>query len=354
MSPAPQDSFVPTHGTVGDVPEFDQKLSLICSECGKKANYKVGRILIDPEYFLNPQESSFEDAVSFSGLFRCKQCGSGGPWEFPVLTSMRLCVHLVTGPRNPEEATVHVGRMQLFDGTTTRSGAEAEDYLKEKLKEHPADAFLWSRLANAYDHADERKLARSAYEKAVEFDPAEIEANYKLGCYRMADGDRSGAAECFERVALHARSAPRRDPELLENIVRDSLSRLFDLHRETEGEIPFPPKFPRLPVPNVDPVADDKPHVVYISNIDLGSDEGWDMLTSICLNGKLPERTRPREKDGEVTSDLISTASGWSEESDPGDSQGGGATVRKSRRVGRNEKCPCGSGKKYKRCCGGA
>jgi uncharacterized protein YchJ len=27
---------------------------------------------------------------------------------------------------------------------------------------------------------------------------------------------------------------------------------------------------------------------------------------------------------------------------------------RKTLKVGRNELCPCGSGKKYKRCCGGA
>ncbi|MYI88720.1 MAG: YecA family protein, partial [Gammaproteobacteria bacterium] len=26
--------------------------------------------------------------------------------------------------------------------------------------------------------------------------------------------------------------------------------------------------------------------------------------------------------------------------------------VREERKVGRNELCPCGSGKKYKRCCG--
>ena len=28
------------------------------------------------------------------------------------------------------------------------------------------------------------------------------------------------------------------------------------------------------------------------------------------------------------------------------------AQVRKKRKIGRNEPCPCGSGKKYKRCCG--
>jgi preprotein translocase subunit SecA len=39
---------------------------------------------------------------------------------------------------------------------------------------------------------------------------------------------------------------------------------------------------------------------------------------------------------------------GWSSSS--GDGQG--TTIRKAPKVGRNESCPCGSGKKYKKCCG--
>ena len=37
-----------------------------------------------------------------------------------------------------------------------------------------------------------------------------------------------------------------------------------------------------------------------------------------------------------------------------GDAQAEAATpyVREGRKVGRNEPCPCGSGKKYKKCCG--
>ena len=27
-------------------------------------------------------------------------------------------------------------------------------------------------------------------------------------------------------------------------------------------------------------------------------------------------------------------------------------TVRKGKKIGRNDPCPCGSGKKYKKCCG--
>ena len=30
----------------------------------------------------------------------------------------------------------------------------------------------------------------------------------------------------------------------------------------------------------------------------------------------------------------------------------GGGTVIKGRKIGPNEPCPCGSGKKYKKCCG--
>ncbi|MCH6569643.1 MAG: SEC-C domain-containing protein, partial [Acidobacteria bacterium] len=41
--------------------------------------------------------------------------------------------------------------------------------------------------------------------------------------------------------------------------------------------------------------------------------------------------------------------------SQPQGQQSAGAVktvVRNTRKVGRNEPCPCGSGKKYKKCCG--
>jgi uncharacterized protein YecA (UPF0149 family) len=33
-------------------------------------------------------------------------------------------------------------------------------------------------------------------------------------------------------------------------------------------------------------------------------------------------------------------------------SRQGGGTIRSEARAGRNDRCPCGSGKKYKQCCG--
>jgi len=42
----------------------------------------------------------------------------------------------------------------------------------------------------------------------------------------------------------------------------------------------------------------------------------------------------------------------WAEESDDGDEAVVDPYVREAPKVGRNDPCPCGSGKKYKRCCG--
>ena len=39
-------------------------------------------------------------------------------------------------------------------------------------------------------------------------------------------------------------------------------------------------------------------------------------------------------------------------EADQAPPQAAGPFVRTGRKVGRNEPCPCGSGKKYKQCCG--
>ena len=36
----------------------------------------------------------------------------------------------------------------------------------------------------------------------------------------------------------------------------------------------------------------------------------------------------------------------------PAEAPKAGTFIREERKVGRNEPCPCGSGKKYKQCCG--
>src|SRR5947209_984545 len=73
---------------------FESKLELVCKACGQKGKYRVGRIFIDPERALKPQESGglTGDEVAFSGYFHCRHCGGGGPGSRPGRPS--LCCSL--------------------------------------------------------------------------------------------------------------------------------------------------------------------------------------------------------------------------------------------------------------------
>ena len=327
------------------VPKFKRRLDLICRQCGAKGTYRVGGIMVDPDWARNRPETAapIEDAVSFTGLFRCKQCGAGGPWAFPPATHTQLNMAMLASLLHPEDPPIEFGVFLMTDGTQMHSAAEAEDYLKRKLQKRPDDAYLWGRLGNLYTNAGEFALARPAYEKSVQLDPGEVESNYRLGYDRMESGDAAGAAECFQRIARCARTSTCPDPILLEGMVRDSLSRLFDLHCDTDGAIPFPPEFDR---PAGESPAVEASSIVAME-MDLGTKESWDILTSLCLTGRVPpdvlrcERNRAAAANGPRRNPPPTRQTNR----EP-------ATVRGRRRVGRNDPCPCGSGRKYKRCCG--
>lgn len=55
--------------------------------------------------------------------------------------------------------------------------------------------------------------------------------------------------------------------------------------------------------------------------------------------------------DGEIEEEPLEETSNWSGDSLM-ESAGDSSPVRKPPKIGRNEPCPCGSGKKYKKCCG--
>jgi len=328
-----------------DFPELGQKLTLMCESCGRKEAYHVGRVIIDPFKIrsYSEQNNSFEDAVVFSGIFYCQHCGADGPWEIPLNTRMGLLAILALPSSQVGEYGVQIGKMQLFDGTVTRTGAEAEAYLKQKIEEQPENAFLWSRLGNLYEHAGFAERAREAFEKSVHLDPTEVESQASLGEYYMNDGDWTSAAECFEAALVHAPARRHQQPKLMKELVRACLKFLWNLHNETRGEVRFPPTFSFS-----DEGTPTKPRNLGLLELDVQSEEGWETLTSLYLTGKVPEHARQgsankiQHRAVSSDEDLLPSEVSRLE---------GGGTIRGTKRVGRNEPCPCGSGKKYKRCC---
>src|SRR5438093_12912418 len=99
--------------------------------------------------------------------------------------------------QKPAEADVQFIRAQLFDGTFIRTATEAEAHLRQLIEANPRDDFLWSRLGNLYEQAEEEERAFAAFSRAVELNPHDVESHSSLGCYLMGRQQQALAAEHF-------------------------------------------------------------------------------------------------------------------------------------------------------------
>src|SRR5437016_13906155 len=94
----------------------------------------------------------------------------------------------------PEDAAVQFIRPQLFDGTFIRTATEGEAHLQKLIEANPNDDFLWSRLGNLYDQAEEEERAFAAFSRAVKLNPHDVGSHYSLGCYLMGRKQSAKAA----------------------------------------------------------------------------------------------------------------------------------------------------------------
>ena len=88
---------------------------------------------------------------------------------------------------------------------------------------------------------------------------------------------------------------------------------------------------------NTDPVIAYKSEGYAMYEEMLGS-IGEDVI-KLIFNVRVETNFEPQKNPAEITMNR-------------GDADSGDATVRKGQKIGRNDPCPCGSGLKYKKCCG--
>src|SRR5271166_2854774 len=170
-----------------DLAPFDDKVDLVCKACGKMGKYDVGRICVEPPKGgkVAAVQVKQEESVYFSAYFHCKSCGAGGPWALPPLTQILIVALSLEAAAAPEKARIHFVRPQLFDGTVVQTATAGEAHLKHLLESKPDDAFLWSRLGNLYESAEQPELAFAAFQKAVALNPEDVESRHSLGCFWM-------------------------------------------------------------------------------------------------------------------------------------------------------------------------
>jgi tetratricopeptide (TPR) repeat protein len=280
--------------------EFEGQLRLKCRTCGTKATYSVGRVFVNPNAMRRVFDGAapYEEAVFFSGNFRCKKCGLGGPWDLPKVTQARLNILQMMAVKDPNSyaaTAINLGELRLFDGTPCHSGGEGEAYIQGKIDADPGNFFLWSRLGNLHNIAEQPDRALPAFQKAVELNPHDVESHHSLGAIYHARGQLDEAAAQFHQVLLHARQAPQRTRNLgdmLKNIVRDTLERLLDLHEASGKRIEVLP----AGAPGRPDNVDAKEAVVVLKTWDLSKESDWEQLTNtFCTRHPSPE---PRHHPG--------------------------------------------------------
>jgi tetratricopeptide (TPR) repeat protein len=303
--------------TPGEFAPFTGTLELRCKTCGQPGNYSVGRILVDPETARQADPARFlEEGVSFSGIFRCQHCQADGPWEISPESQVMLMVLLATALDDPKHAEVHLLKLIMHDGTVVRTGAEGEARLQKLIAANPTDHYLWNRLGNLYRHAGHADQAANAFVKAIELNPHDCEAHHSLG-EMFEESQPDEAMVHFKQVLARCRHAPARtDPEMLRAMVRRALRYLLD---QGPDELPAPQ------------ATTGDTAVVYLTELDLSRDADWDRIVTLYLTGRMP----PSHPAGFIP------APRWKP-----------FVKAESDKVGRNDPCPCGSGKKFKKCCG--
>jgi uncharacterized protein YecA (UPF0149 family) len=314
------------HNTPDALAPLDTPMELVCGACGKKGKYHVGRLLLDPEVIANKDPGMFDNAFGFTRYFHCKKCGAGGPWALTPRSQMMILALVVEARATPEQARIHLAKLVMFDGTTSRWPTQAEAHLKGLLEKSPDDYFVWSRLGNVYKIADVPDLAIDAYREAVKRNDHDIESWHSIAEIHLKREEPEEAAASLHQVLVHAKHAPPRTPaSFVRELVRDALETLLDLHLKSEKRIPFFPE-----AQPAAPSASGEPPVVFLTNFDLSDERDWERLVDWWVTGKPPTpKGKPR-------------ASLWTKPRKPSAA---------SDAVGRNSPCRCGSGKKFKNCC---
>jgi tetratricopeptide (TPR) repeat protein len=276
------------------------RLWLRCTACRYERDHRVEKVYCDTD-MLDRSKGGGETPYSpfiIPQRITCPKCGSVNQYELTNDAHLAITAEMIkmslakreAQPTPEDEAGPLVLRsFRLTDGRQMHPYAAREMY-RQQIEAEPNRSDARVRYGNVLQFLGEREEAARQYRAAIEADPAMVEGHLNLGKLALEDGDLQEAHEMFERVL--------------------ELAPTSRLSSEDRNEYQ---RYAREMVDEID---------------DLGHSP-----SAITADSLFPEALRL-----------------WSPRNSPALRQPVG--VRRAHKVGRNDPCPCGSGKKYKKCCG--
>lgn len=275
------------------------RLRLRCTACGYEREHYVETVYCD----LATQERRVKGEPTPYGEFiipqriTCPKCGAVDQYELSNMAYIALTVEMVKKlaahklgrpGAEPEEGALRFISFGLSDGREMHPLAAREMY-GQKVEAEPNRADLRVRYANVLRFLGYREDAIEQYRTALRLEPSNLEAYLNLGRFARAAGDLAEAQRMFQSILTQAPSS-RLPRKTRESYVEAATEELAELARPSE----------RSGAP------------------------------------QLPARLTHRERPGSRGPEVAAVAQ----------------PMRVTRKVGRNDPCPCGSGKKYKKCHG--
>jgi hypothetical protein len=292
------------------------RLWLTCTACGYAREHAVGTVYCD-EHTIEQRQRGEEPKHSEFIITRritCPKCGAVDQYELTSDAHLVLAAELIkmitrqsklyesSGGRRarrsrgvpevvepPNEEDEHLAFVKfVVAGDRPMHPLEAREWYRDLVEQEPDRADLRVRYGNVLRFLNNLDDAAQQYRVALQREPANLEACANLAIIARDKGDRSEARRWIENIVEILPISRLAGPEQAEYA---EFAR--DMLDELDGRAPARTRQSRPKI-------------------------------------ERPESPQPVGLAGEETRQL----------------------VRTTRKVGRNELCPCGSGKKYKKCCG--
>jgi hypothetical protein len=308
---------------------------------------------VDPEAVYDEDTELLENVVP-ACIIRCKNCGAEDAYEL----TQEAYTPLIGGLMMAEEAdSIDEMRVapvlpQLLDGTPVERPSKVIRYLEELTEDNPESGEAWRRLGNACEKFSEFEKAEEAWRTAVEVDETEAEAAFSLAAM-LWNPLEANEAPGFALMALERLPHAEIEGDNREAMVWHLVDMLQGI---TENARP-----PLVMTAVWGEEDSDEMEVANISDVDLRRVKRWERLEDLLVENRfreirfhheVPEDpptllekfiNRPRREPFDISA-LDGSSSPLP---NPGQ-----IIAEEDEKVGRNDPCPCGSGRKYKHCCG--
>jgi len=304
---------------------------LRCTECGRTYNYELENI-----YVYKGGSPVIGDVIE------CKGCGSIETYEITALTHLRFTAELLRlvaarkeQPEKPLDSFATPLRIyKEFEmsvlGRKVKSTGDAYRLLKGEIEKHPQKADLQKRMGNLLKRGGKPELALSYYFEAIKLNPGDAESHYNIVDILIDQKRHKEAIPYLERLVPLCREGKIADG-LRRQMFSALLYQVSVIERETGHKIELFSLAKREDLSGVKAINID------MRSFDPSDSEDSEWLYYVFRHGRVPKRAMKPDLTVEATQHSRETRL---------------SSAVSGEKIGRNDPCPCGSGKKHKKCCG--